>query len=95
LNFLASDGDKLYALRYAKRNLDYYTLYYLERPGEGLHLERLSRETTQLIRAKLARGKRAILVASEPLTEEKWLKIPNEHMLIVDRDLKTKLIEIP
>ena len=94
LNFLASDGVKLYALRYARRNLDYYTLYYLERPGEGLHLERLSRETTQLIRAKLARGERAILVASEPLTEEEWLEIPNEHMLVIDRDLKTKLIEI-
>jgi len=95
LNFLASDGVKLYVLRYANYNLDYYTLYYLERPEEGLHLERLSQETTQLIRAKLTREERAILVASEPLTEERWSRIPNRHMLVIDRSLKMKLIEIP
>lgn len=45
LNFVASDGEKLYALRYATRRLDYYTLYYLKRPREGLELYKLSKET--------------------------------------------------
>jgi predicted glutamine amidotransferase len=34
-------------------------------------------------------------VASEPLTEENWLEIPNKHMLIVDKDLSVKLMEMP
>ncbi|MCC6054856.1 MAG: class II glutamine amidotransferase [Thermosphaera sp.] len=95
LNFLASDGHQLYALRYAKHSLEYYTLYYLERPMGPLSLNKLSETTLQLIRAKLAHGERAVLVASEPLTEENWLEIPNKHMLIVDKDLSVKLIEMP
>jgi glutamine amidotransferase len=95
LNFLASDGHQLYALRYAKHSLGYYTLYYLERPKGSLSLNKLSETTLQLIRAKLARGEKAVLVASEPLTEENWLEIPNKHMLIVDKDLSVKLMETP
>jgi len=34
LNFVASDGKKLYALQYATKKLDYYSLYYLETPRE-------------------------------------------------------------
>jgi len=95
LNFLASDGHQLYALRYAKHSLGYYTLYYLERPKGPLSLNKLSESTLQLIRAKLAHGEKAVLVASEPLTEENWLEIPNKHMLIVDKDLSVKLMEMP
>jgi len=94
LNFVASDSVNLYALRYAKSNLDYYTLYYLERPREALYLEKLSEKTAQLIRVKLARGEKALIVASEPLTEEDWLEIPNKHLLVVNRNLKTKLVKI-
>jgi predicted glutamine amidotransferase len=95
LNFLASDGHQLYALRYANHSLWYYTLYYLERPRGPLSLNKLSESTLQLIRAKLAHGEKAVLVASEPLTEENWLEIPNKHMLIVDKDLSVKLMEMP
>ena len=49
LNFIASDGRRLYALRYAVTSLDYYTLYYIERPREGLELRKLSEEPRQLI----------------------------------------------
>jgi len=94
LNFIASDGRKLYALRCARERLSYYTLYYLERPSEGLRLEGLSKETAQLIRAKLAKGEKAALVASEPLTEEPWEKIPNKHLLVVGEDLETELIGV-
>jgi glutamine amidotransferase len=94
LNFVASDGKRLYALRYAKSGLGYYTLYYLRRPREGLRLESFSKRTAQLIRMKLASGEKAIIVASEKLTEEPWETIPNRHMLIVDENLNTELIEI-
>ena len=43
---------------------------------------------------KLARGEKALIVASEPLTEEKWVKIPNNHLLIIDKELKSKLVKI-
>jgi glutamine amidotransferase len=92
LNFIASDGRKLYALRY--ESLNYYTLYYLKRPTEGLRLEHLSKETYQLVRAKLAVGEKAVLVASEPLTEEPWEEVPNKHLLIADESLNTELVEI-
>jgi glutamine amidotransferase len=94
LNFVASDGRKLYALRYAKRYFDYYTLYYLKRPREGLKIDKVSEKTAQLIRMKLAAGEKAIIVASEKLTEEEWEEIPNKHILIVNKDLSTELVEI-
>jgi len=94
LNFVASDGRKLYALRYAKRYFDYYTLYYLKRPREGLSIDKVSEKTAQLIRMKLVAGEKAIIVASEKLTEEEWDEIPNKHMLIVNKDLSTELVEI-
>jgi glutamine amidotransferase len=94
LNFVASDGRKLYALRYAKIGLGYYTLYYLRRPREGLRLESFSKRTAQLIRMKLASGEKTIIISSEKLTEEPWDIIPNRHMLIVDGNLSTELMEI-
>jgi glutamine amidotransferase len=79
LNFIASDGRKLYALRYAKESLSYHAPYYLKRPTEGLRLERLSKETYQLVGAKLATGEKAVVVASEPLTEEPCFR----HLLVL------------
>jgi predicted glutamine amidotransferase len=43
---------------------------------------------------KLARGEKAILVASEPLTEEELLEIPNKRMLVIDRSLRTEVIDL-
>jgi glutamine amidotransferase len=94
LNFIASDGRKFYALRYAKESLGYYTLFYLNRPREGLRLEGFSEKTAQLIRMKLASDERAVIVASERLTKESWETIPNKHMIIIDESLNTELINI-
>ncbi len=95
LNFIASDGERLYALRYARSHLDYYTLYYIERPCEGLELRRLSKETRQLISMKLASGEKAVIVASEIMSNEPyWRLIPNKHLALIDRDLNVELIRI-
>ena len=95
LNFLLSDGNKLYALRYATKSLDYYTLYYIERPKEGCDLEKLSQETQQLIKMKLAYGERAIIIASEKMSDEPyWKEIPNKHLVIVDSELDIKIIDL-
>ena len=53
LSFIASDGRRLYALRYATTRLSRYTFYYIKRPREGLELKKLSEETHQLILSKL------------------------------------------
>ena len=95
LNFIASDGEKLYALRYATRRLSYYTLYYLVRPREKLELRKLSRETRQLILMKLTRGEKAVIIASEPMSDEPyWKPIPNKHLVIISPNLNVKLIPI-
>jgi predicted glutamine amidotransferase len=94
LNFIASDGKGLYALRYAAENESYYTLYYTERPGEPL-LKMLSGETRQLIEVKLARGEKAVVIASEPMTEEEeWKLIENGHLIVVDADLNIKDVDL-
>lgn len=44
---------------------------------------------------KLARGERAILVASEPMSDEPyWKPIPNKHMVVVDPNLSIELITV-
>ncbi|RLG76728.1 MAG: class II glutamine amidotransferase [Thermoprotei archaeon] len=92
LNFIASNGEKLYALRYAATSPSYYTLHHIERPRESLELRKLSRETQQLIAAKLARGEKAVVIASEPMSDEPhWKPVPNKHLMIVNRDLSTEL----
>ncbi len=95
LNFIASDSKKLYALRYVNTNQDYYTLFYVERPREGLKLRRLSRETQQLIEMKLVRGEKAIIIASEPMSDEPyWRLIPNKQLVIVDENLNVERVDI-
>ena len=93
LNFIASDGERLYALRYAAESENYYTLYYTKRPGEP-PLRMLSKETKQLIEVKLARGERAVLIASEPMTEEEWKLIENRHLVVVDADLNINEVNL-
>ena len=95
LNFIASDGERLYALRYATTSLSYYTLYYIERPREDFELKKLSKETRQLIAMKLACGERAVLVASEPMSNEPyWKPIPNKHLIVIDPNLNIELITV-
>ncbi len=95
LNFLASDGERLYALRYVRSDLSKYPLYYLRRPRADLELRRLSTETGQLIRVELPEKVRALVIASEIVNNElAWRTIPNRYLLVADRDLTVKLIRI-
>jgi predicted glutamine amidotransferase len=93
LNFVASDGRRLYAYRHARESLDYYTLYLIRRPWEGPELEYISPKTRQLIRSKLAGGEKAVLVASEPMSDEpRWTLIPDRTLVIVDEKLEASLV---
>ena len=93
LNFIASDGRRLYALRYSAERENYYTLYYTERPGEP-PLHKLSEETGQLIEMKFVKGEKAVIIASERMTEENWRPIENRHLIVVDEDLSLKFIDL-
>ena len=92
LNFVLSDGSNLYALRYYRVSPRYYSLYYLRRPTSIAYHDF---ETKLIIEHKLKEGEKAVLIASEPLTyDEAWLKIPNKTLVIINSDLKTKIIKI-
>jgi len=92
LNFILSDGEKLYALRCAETRLCYYTLYYIKRPKEGLELGKPSKETEQLISTKLSRGEKAVVIASEIMSDEPyWEPIPNKYLAVVNKNLDIKL----
>ena len=92
LNFIASDGKNLYALRYAIERENYYTLYYTKRPKNTLHL--LSKDTKQLIEMKTAYEEKAVIIASERMTEEDWKLIENRNLIIIDENLSVKLLSI-
>ena len=91
LNFLLSDGRRLYAFRYAKRLKDYYSLYRLERKlAESLPKESLSSKTNLLLRTTSIDQEKAVLVCSEKLTSEHWQEIENGHILMIRPDLEIK-----
>ena len=94
LNFVASDGKRLYALRYFNVEPYRYTLYYIERPITD-DFQGLSDVTKQLIETKLRTGERAIIIASEKLSDEKyWREIPNGCLLVIGNNLKPQLMSI-
>lgn len=99
LNFLMSDGLRLYAFRLSNpESLNYYSLYYLLRnPGERQPSEFISKETSALVRSKSLAGERAVLVCSEKLTDENWQEIKPGQLLVVGPDLglqKNQLINL-
>jgi len=95
LNFLLSDGKCLYSFRYSKNSRDYYSLWVLKRdPSEFSPLEFKSKETNALLHSKSLKGEKAVLVCSEVLTEEKWVKIEIGNLLIIEPDLNTKEVQI-
>lgn len=96
LKFLLTDGDSLYAVREASGNHDYYSLYYLSRaPASSSPLTLKSSETQGLLQSKTLNAERAVLVCSEKLTnDEDWTLVPMGNVLIVGKDLKTRLEKV-
>ena len=94
LNFILSDGERLYAFREASQNCGYYSLYRLNRDPRQPGPIRLESEVKVLLESKSLNNERAVLVCSEKLTQEEWLEIPLRHLLVVSSDLKTELVEM-
>jgi predicted glutamine amidotransferase len=93
LNFLLSDGQKLYAFRYGSGSQGYYSLFFLQRdPASPPYLHSVSQETRQLIEYKLQEGERAVLIASEKLTTgENWRGIPWGSLAIIHPNLRLEI----
>jgi glutamine amidotransferase len=78
--FLLSDGETLYAHRSGR------SLFMLERvPGDVVRAQRESMETGAVVGTAWSPARRAILVASEKITDEPWQPIDEGALLRVDR----------
>lgn len=79
-NFLLSDGDTLYAHRSGR------TLFLLERaPGDRVVAHRRSEETGATLATPWSPRRRAVLIASEELTDEPWRALGERSLVRVDR----------
>lgn len=77
LNFLLSNGERLYAFRFFTEDKEDFTLYILNKEPSGqVHSEFLSRITRALIQSRLLSGENAVLICSEKLTEGGWREVP-------------------
>jgi predicted glutamine amidotransferase len=94
LNFLLTDGVRLFAYRNSARNAGYYSLFFLERDPRSYEPKTLESELGVLIKSKSLRGERAVLVCSEKLTEEDWKEIPLGRLLVISADLNTAMVEV-
>jgi len=78
LNVLWADGDRLVGSRLGR------TLWYLER--EGIHVCEICGKSH--VHHNPERAYRAVEIASEPITDERWLQVPNGTVFIVDPDMR-------
>jgi glutamine amidotransferase len=80
VNFLLSDGEAVYVHRFGR------TLFALERnPGDSVQIERASRETGALLETRWTVRRRAVLVASEQLSDEPWRAVDERTLARIDR----------
>lgn len=85
LNLVLSDGKRIIATRYVSKGNESNSLYLLT--GGQFHC----REGV----CSMDRGDEAILIVSEPLNRsEKWQKVKNNHLILVDYDRTTSMIPI-
>lgn len=95
LNFLLSDGCRLYAFRYSKKSKDYYSLLRLERKcADSVPRELVSQKTGVSLRSKSGNQEQAVLICSEKLTSENWQEIGNGKILMVRPDLQIRTADI-
>jgi predicted glutamine amidotransferase len=78
-NFLLSDGITMYAHRFGR------TLFVLDRgPEDPVRASRSSRDGTVVL-TPWPQHRRAVLIASEPMTDEPWSEVGEGELLRVDR----------
>ncbi len=81
LNVLWADGEHLVGSRLGR------TLWYLER--DGIHLCEICGKSH--VHHDSERAYRAVEIASEPITHERWLQVPNGTVFSVDPDIRLRI----
>jgi predicted glutamine amidotransferase len=76
LNLLFSDGVILYAFRHK------HPLFWLLR--EPRSRDSLQSQTLEMQEAKAKKGEKAVLIATEKLTDEAWQEVPSDTLLFVN-----------
>jgi len=96
LNFLLTNGEKLYALRKAFSNTAFYSLFYLVRDPQNNNITSyVSKETNQLIQSKKLSDEKSIVICSEKMTsEENWIPISNSSLMIVEKKFDIKHLSL-
>lgn len=83
-NFIMSDGKDLYAYRYGR------PLYCLERVPDFIN-GGISDETKALIDVKKVKGEKAVIIATEIITEsENWRPLEDDSLILITEDLRIK-----
>lgn len=87
-NFLLTDGRTLWAHRHGR------TLFLLEKdPGDAVRTTRASTTTGITIETPWSPRRHAVFVASEALTDEPWLPLPEGTLLRIDRLPETRWVD--
>ena len=96
LNFLLSNGKKLYAYRNYNKTGKRFTLYYLIRDLKSAKkpIEHVSKKTNQMLQSSDLHTGRTVLFCSEPLTDEKWTRIHRGELIKVDENLNVRITKL-
>ena len=81
LNVLWTDGERMVGSRLGR------TLWYLER--EGIHVCEICGKPH--VHHNPERAYRAVEIASEPITHERWLQVPDSTVFSVDPDIRLRI----
>jgi predicted glutamine amidotransferase len=88
-NFILSNGDAMYAFRQGR------TLYVLERdPSDAVRSQRTSPETGAVIDTLWTQRRRAVLIASEKITDEPWASVDEGTLLKVTRKPRPEVLTL-
>lgn len=81
-NFILSDGESIYGFKYGKE------LYFLSRDPNSL--SSTSKVTGALIESKRLLDEKAVIIASEKLTDERWQEVKEGELIIVNSKLEIR-----
>jgi len=81
-NFIMSDGKQLYCFKNGR------DLYFLVREPGLKPVDGISEDTQMLIKSKKIADEKAVIVATEKITEERWNKIEENTLLICKDNLE-------
>lgn len=89
MNFLMSDGKRLYAFRHAIRNKHVYSLYLLKRDSKPETIVNYrSRKTHARVKPHTSVEEKAMILCSEKLTHnESWEELADGNLITIGTDL--------